>query len=410
MSLACGLPLLECVYCLACARWAWKRCLHTGEADSATWGLASAADFEPVPRMCRLVMANYEPDLSASAPLLFAPPGGYGIDPACVLRRRTYADTRGRVTPYLLYLDHEHADIVLALRGLNLVKESDYALLLDNRLGKRRFDGGYVHNGLLRAAGWVLDAECDLLRDLLERYPGYTLTFTGHSLGAGIAAMLTMVVVLNLDKLGNVDRSRTRCYAMAPARCMSLNLAVRYADVINSVVLQDDFLPRTATPLEDIFKSILWCGRYPPVVKTAVPVDGRFEHIVLSCNATADHAIVWIEREAQKALDLMLEEETMAVPSEQRMERNETLQREHVEEHRAALRRAVTLSVPDARAPSPYGTFDDDVAGRRPQQPERSESFPPSGARQRMSWNDLIERVFDKDEDGQIVLRSSVFS
>lgn len=238
MSLACGLPLLECVYCLACARWAWKRCLHTGESDSATWGLAAADDFEPVPRMCRLVMANYEPDLSASAPLLFEPPGGYGIDPACVLRRRTYADTRGRVTPYLLYLDHAHSDIVLALRGLNLVKESDYALLLDNRLGKRRFDGGYVHNGLLRAAGWVLDAECDLLRDLLERYPDYTLTFTGHSLGAGIAAMLTMVVVLNLDKLGNVERSRTRCYAMAPARCMSLNLAVRYADVINSVVLQ----------------------------------------------------------------------------------------------------------------------------------------------------------------------------
>ncbi|TKW31956.1 hypothetical protein SEVIR_2G140100v4 [Setaria viridis] len=456
MSLACGLPLLECVYCLACARWAWKRCLHTGESDSATWGLASAADFEPVPRMCRLVMANYEPDLSATAPLLFAPPGGYGIDPACVLRRRNYADTQGRVTPYLLYLDHAHADIVLALRGLNLVKESDYALLLDNRLGKRRFDGGYVHNGLLRAAGWVLDAECDLLRELLERYPDYTLTFTGHSLGAGIAAMLTMVVVLNLDKLGNVDRSRTRCYAMAPARCMSLNLAVRYADVINSVVLQDDFLPRTATPLEDIFKSILClpcllclrclrdtcipedamlkdprrlyapgriyhiverkmcrCGRYPPVVKTAVPVDGRFEHIVLSCNATADHAIIWIEREAQKALDLMLEEEeTMSVPSEQRMERNETLQREHVEEHRAALRRAVTLSVPDARAPSLYGTFDDDDGDDRrqqQQQPERSESFPPAGARQRMSWNDLIERVFDKDEDGQIVLRSSGF-
>lgn len=455
MSLACGLPLLECVYCLACARWAWKRCLHSGEVDSATWGLASAADFEPVPRMCRLVMANYEPDLSPAAPLLFAPPGGYGLDPACVLRRRTYADTRGRVTPYLLYLDHAHADIVLALRGLNLVKESDYALLLDNRLGKRRFDGGYVHNGLLRAAGWVLDAECDLLRELLERYPDYTLTFTGHSLGAGIAAMLTMVVVLNLDKLGNVERSRTRCYAMAPARCMSLNLAVRYADVINSVVLQDDFLPRTATPLEDIFKSLLClpcllclrcmrdtcipedamlkdprrlyapgriyhiverkmcrCGRYPPVVKTAVPVDGRFEHIVLSCNATTDHAIIWIEREAQKALNLMLEEEdTVAVPSEQRMERSETLQREHVEEHKAALRRAVTLSVPDARAPSQYGTFDD--YGRQqhphhPQQPERSESFPPAGTRQRMSWNDLIERVFDKDEDGQIVLRSSV--
>jgi hypothetical protein len=34
-------------------------------------------------------------------------------------------------------------------RGLNVVKESDYALLLDNRLGKQRFDGRYVHNDLL---------------------------------------------------------------------------------------------------------------------------------------------------------------------------------------------------------------------------------------------------------------------
>ena len=44
------------------------------------------------------------------------------------------------------------------------------------------------------------------------------------------------------------------------------------------------------------------CGRFPPEVRTAIPVDGRFEHIVLSCNATSDHAIIWIEREAEKAL------------------------------------------------------------------------------------------------------------
>jgi hypothetical protein len=112
-------------------------------------------------------------------------------------------------------------------------------------------------------------------------------------------------------------------------------------------------------------------------------------------------------RDSTAGVQLMLEEEdTMAVPSEQQMERNETLQKEHVEEHRAALRRAVTLSVPDARGPSPYGTFDE--VEQHHHQPERSESFPPAGPRQRMSWNDLIERVFDKDEDGHIVLRSSV--
>ncbi|VAI23190.1 unnamed protein product [Triticum turgidum subsp. durum] len=160
-------------------RRAWKRCVHSGHHDSATWGHATTADFAPVPRMCRL---------------------GAGSRPTS--------------------------------------STSTTRTLLDNRLGKRRFNGGYVHNGLLRAAGWVLDRECDLLRDLLDQYPAYTLTFTGHSLGAGVAAMLAMFVVLNLDKLGKVERGCTRCYVMAPARYMSLNLVVRYADVINSVVLQ----------------------------------------------------------------------------------------------------------------------------------------------------------------------------
>ncbi|KAI4979671.1 hypothetical protein ZWY2020_016424 [Hordeum vulgare] len=48
--------------------------------------------------MCRLIMANYEPDLAA--PLL---------DPSNVMRRHTYAYTGGRVTPYLLYLDLGHS-------------------------------------------------------------------------------------------------------------------------------------------------------------------------------------------------------------------------------------------------------------------------------------------------------------
>ncbi|XP_035542519.1 uncharacterized protein LOC109004514 isoform X2 [Juglans regia] len=356
MSIICGLPLLECVYCLACARWAWKRCLHTAGHDSETWGIASAEEFEPVPRLCRYILAVYEDDLRHP---LWEPPGGYGINPDWVKLKKTYEDTQGRAPPYILYLDHSHSDIVLAIRGLNLAKESDYAVLLDNKLGKRKFDSGYVHNGLLNAAKWVLEAECEVLKDLVEKYPNYTLTLTGHSLGSGVAALLTMLVVQNQDKLGHIERKRIRCYAIAPARCMSLNVAVRYADVINSVVLQDDFLPRTATPLEDIFKSLFWMGRFPPIVRTAVPVDGRFEHIVLSCNATSDHAIIWIEREAQRALDLMLEKDRITeIPAKQRMERQKTLVKEHTEEYKAALQRAITLNVPHAYSPKQYGTFD----------------------------------------------------
>ncbi|KAK1290102.1 hypothetical protein QJS10_CPB18g01581 [Acorus calamus] len=452
MSIICGVPLLECVYCLACARWAWKRCLYTAGHDSENWGLATVAEFEPVPRLCRIILAVYEDDLEHP---LWAPPGGYGIDPSSVICRKTYEDTQGRAPPYIIYVDHEHCDIVLAIRGLNMAKESDYAVLLDNSLGKRKFDGGYVHNGLLEAARCVLRLEGDFLRQLLEKNPGYTLTFSGHSLGAGVAALLALVVVEDLERLGNVERKRIRCYAIAPARCMSLNLAVRYADVINSVVLQDDFLPRTATPLEDIFKSLFClpcilclrcmkdtcipeeimfrdprrlyapgrmyhiverkpfrCGRFPPVVRTAVPVDGRFEHIVLSCNATSDHAIIWIEREAQRALDLMLEKDgIMEIPAKQKMERQETIAREHKEEYRAALRRAVSLAVPHAYSPSPYGTFDggDRSSGEHSRQASPGEGSPSQSrkSRQRESWDDLIERLFEKDESGHMVLKRS---
>ncbi|KAL9691525.1 hypothetical protein QQ045_011949 [Rhodiola kirilowii] len=451
MSLACGLPLIECVYCLGCTRWAWKRCLHTAGHDSENWAEAAPEEFEPVPRLCRYILAVYEDDLRNP---VCAPPGGYGIDPDCVITKKNYKDTQGRVPPYLLYLDHDHADIVLAIRGLNLGSQSDYKTLLDNKRGQRTFDGGYVHNGLLKAAGYVLDTECDTLKELVEKYPSYTLTFTGHSLGSGVAALLTIVVVSNRQRLANIDRKRIRCYAIAPARCMSLNLAIRYADVINSIVLQDDFLPRTATPLQDIFRSLfclpcLLClrclrdtcipeehflkdprrlyapgrcyhiverkpfriGRFPPVVRTAVPVDGRFEHIVLSCNATSDHALLWIEREAQKALDLMHQKcQTMEIPPTQKMQRKQTLAKEHNDEHKAALQRAITLDIPHAYSPSGDEEHKDYVPVNTSFESSSSSSVSSTKKRNKLSgnWDELIERLFDKDDHGHMLIKGSI--
>lgn len=445
MSITCCLPVLECVYCLACARWAWKRCIYTAGHESETWGLATAEEFQPIPRLCRYILAVYEDDLRTP---LWAPHGGYGMNPDWVVLRKDYDDTQGRVTPYLIYLDHENADIVLAVRGLNMDRESDRAILLDNRLGQASVDGGYVHNGLLKAAGWVFETECEVLRDLLQKYPTYTLTFAGHSLGAGVVSLLTLVALQNRDKLGNIERKRIRCYAMAPARCMSLNLAVRYADVINSVVLQDDFLPRTTANLEDVFKSLLCLPcllcvmcikdtcmleekmitdprrlyapgriyhiverkpcrfqRLPPVVRTAVPVDGRFEHIILSCNTIPDHGIIWIERESQIALNLMMESDpVMEIPPNQRMERREKIAREHSQEYRQALERAAALDVPHSYVPSPYGTFNDPEAGDQ-LNISSTEGSLASSKRRRESWGDFVGRLIDTDESGHMVLK-----
>lgn len=459
MSMAVGVPVLECIYCLACSRWACKRCLYIGAYDSEDWEQVPVEAFEPVPRICRYILAVYEDDLRNPK---WAPSRGYRMNPDWVVKKVGYETTQGNVPPYLIYLDNDHHDIVLAIRGLNLIKGSDYAKLLDNKKGQRKFAGGFVHNGLLNSAIWLLKNESETLKDLIEKHPSYTLTFAGHSLGSGVAALLTMVVVNAREQLANIPRSQIRCYAIAPARCMSLNLAVRYADVIYSVILQDDFLPRTATPLEDIFKSVFClpcllfvrcmrdtctseekrlkdsrrlyapgrlyhiverklcgCGRYPPTVKTAIPVDGRFEHIVLSCNATSDHAIIWIEKEAQKALDLMIERyNPIEIPPTQKMERRESILKEHEQELKNALEKAVTLKIPHAFAPSNAIETESkeevilDDQGNLVCDSSKAEELPSDtqAAKTHSNWDELIDRLFEKEESGRTILKKNMES
>ncbi|CAI5500427.1 unnamed protein product [Closterium sp. Naga37s-1] len=262
------------------------------------------------------------------------PKGKREVIEARVLRKVEQRETEGQCPSYLVYLDEANEDITVAMRGMNLTQVSDYAILRNNRKGKQMFDGGYVHCGLLAAAGAFLDLEMDHLKRLLRRHPTHTLTLTGHSIGAGVVALAAMVLANNLRELGRVRRGRIRCVGFSPPRSASLNLAVRHADIITSVVLQDDFLPRVMHPLALVF-GVTFClpcvlqyscchdtcvpeqkrladprrlyapGRLyhmlytqrcscedlPPVALTAIPVEGRFEHVVLSRTATRDHTL-----------------------------------------------------------------------------------------------------------------------
>lgn len=103
---------------------------------------------------------------------------------------------------------------------------------------------------------------------------------------------------------------------------------------------------------------------------------------------------------------MMEKEKIMEIPAKQRMERQETLLREHSEEHKAALRRAITLAVPHAYSPSRYGTFEDNDNDKSGSVGEASEGSSKKSQR-RETWDELIERLFDKDESGHMVLKKS---
>ncbi|CAI5965263.1 unnamed protein product [Closterium sp. NIES-64] len=281
------LPCCLAVWGCACCGWAVHRLVRKGADASRDWPAASKDEMADFPRLATLILASYEPDLPKCLQLLESvsddhgnippqtdaaaagkpskqsdsdathaqsakekdpdsesngkdgqPKGKREVIEARVLRKVEQRETEGQCPSYLVYLDEANEDITVAMRGMNLTQVSDYAILRNNRKGKQMFDGGYVHCGLLAAAGAFLDLEMDHLKRLLRRHPTHTLTLTGHSIGAGVVALAAMVLANNLRELGRVRRGRIRCVGFSPPRSASLNLAVRHADIITSVVLQ----------------------------------------------------------------------------------------------------------------------------------------------------------------------------
>lgn len=94
------------------------------------------------------------------------------------------------------------------------------------------------------------------------------------------------------------------------------------------------------------------------------------------------------------------------------MERQEITAREHSEEHKAALERAVELDVPHALAPYQYGTFDEEEEEGQDEGSCRSMEASLLGSSRRTgsekeSLDELTECLLDKDETGHINLKKS---
>ncbi|KAL3522562.1 hypothetical protein ACH5RR_015396 [Cinchona calisaya] len=102
MLVYCG---VECFLVLGCLSWGWKRCTYIGSYDNVTWPIATAEEFEPITRICRLILAVYEPDLKNPK---YAPAGGFRLNLDWLIKRVTYEQTQGNAPPYIIYLDHDH--------------------------------------------------------------------------------------------------------------------------------------------------------------------------------------------------------------------------------------------------------------------------------------------------------------
>eukprot|EP00934_Nitzschia_sp_Nitz4_P008060 Nitzschia sp. Nitz4//scaffold54_size114964//70057//72567//NITZ4_003857-RA/size114964-augustus-gene-0.20-mRNA-1//-1//CDS//3329554369//8050//frame0 len=215
--------------------------------------------------------------------------------------------------PYLVALDHEWKSIVIAIRGTlsmeSIVADLTLRPIELSALGEEHgFDGTakYCHNGVLKSSLWIYNdiVRRKVLQGLLEgEYHSYSIRVVGHSLGAGCAAMVSLLLRPKYPGLS--------CLAFSsPGSVFSENLADECSAWVTSFVVDNDIVPRlNVQSLEDLRDNVLRM-----IVRIQIP---KYEVWKIHARRTQDRSTLTEENN-----DILCsEDEIMDSPFKQRVER-----------------------------------------------------------------------------------------
>lgn len=109
--------------------------------------------------------------------------------------------------------------------------------------------GWTAHRGMLQSANFVLRQleGKEILKRTFAQYPNYHLVITGHSLGAGAAVLLSILLKPTYPKV--------RCFSFSPPGGLLSLAAARFTETFClSVIIGDDLVPRLSLATLDLLK------------------------------------------------------------------------------------------------------------------------------------------------------------
>lgn len=113
-------------------------------------------------------------------------------------------------TNHTVVLDHKSRSIIIAIRGTSCVSD----ILVDIACYTTDFCGGQAHSGMARMARATWTKATQLHGPNFEGIADdYDIVITGHSLGAGVAALMTIMVLH--EKLVDITNRSVRCFTYA---------------------------------------------------------------------------------------------------------------------------------------------------------------------------------------------------
>ncbi|XP_043085975.1 diacylglycerol lipase-beta [Puntigrus tetrazona] len=159
--------------------------------------------------------------------------------------------------PFYVALDHKREAVLVAVRGTLSLKDvlTDLSAECENVcLSVEGVSGTcYAHKGISQAAHYIYKRLVNdgILSQAFSIAPEYKLVIAGHSLGAGAASLLAVLLRSTHPTL--------ECYAFSPpGGLMSKALAHYSKQFVVSVVLGKDLVPRLSIPnMEDLKRRLL---------------------------------------------------------------------------------------------------------------------------------------------------------
>ncbi|KAJ8363825.1 hypothetical protein SKAU_G00126560 [Synaphobranchus kaupii] len=157
--------------------------------------------------------------------------------------------------PFFVALDHKKEAVLVAVRGTLSLKDvlTDLSADCENLPIEGVTGDCYAHKGITQAANYIYKKLINdgILNQAFTIAPEYRLVITGHSLGAGAATVLAVLLRSAFPTL--------QCYAFSPpGGLLSKALADYSREFVVSVVLGKDLVPRLSIPnMEDLKRRIL---------------------------------------------------------------------------------------------------------------------------------------------------------
>ncbi|XP_060224068.1 diacylglycerol lipase-beta isoform X1 [Meriones unguiculatus] len=157
--------------------------------------------------------------------------------------------------PFIVVLDHRKEAVVVAIRGTMSLQDvlTDLSAESENLELDAEIQDSVAHKGIAQAARYIYRRLINdgILSQAFSVAPEYRLVLVGHSLGAGAAALLAIML--------RGAYPQVRAYAFSPPRGLLSKPLHEYSkNFIVSLVLGMDVIPRlSVTNMEDLKRRLL---------------------------------------------------------------------------------------------------------------------------------------------------------